>query len=228
MKSERSDDSEKVTFYKKYRNKLNQLIRSAERKHFHDILLEHKSDLKKSWQVIKTVINKRKYTPINTKFKVNDATTNDGNVIANKFNKFFVNVGTVLAKSIPPTDKNPVDYLQQDIIPNLYFDPTTENEISKIIGSLKDSASGWDDLKSSMIKHVKDSITVPLVHICNRSFVTGIFPSELKIANVVPIYKSGDEMVFSNYRPVSVLPVFSKLLERLVYNRLISHINDNK
>ena len=115
-----------------------------------------------------------------------------------------------------------------NIITNLYFDPTTENEISKIIGSLKDSASGCDDLKSSKIKHVKDSITVPLVHICNRSFVTGIFLSELKIANVVPIYKSGDEMVFSNYRLVPVLPVFSKQLERLVYNRLISHINDNK
>ena len=228
VKSKRSDNVEQVTFYKQYRNKLNQLIRTAERKHFHDILLEHKSDLKKSWQVIKSVINKRKYTPINTKFKVNGATTNDGNVIANKFNNFFVNVGTVLAKSIPPTDKNPVDYIQQDVITNLYFGPTTENEICKIIGSFKDSAAGWDDLKSSMIKHVKDSITIPLVHICNRSFVTGIFPSELKIANVVPIYKSGDEMVFSNYRPVSVLPVFSKLLERLVYNRLISHIDDNK
>ena len=139
-----------------------------------------------------------------------------------------MNVGIVLAKSIPPADKNPVDYLQQDIITNLYFDPTTENEISKIIGPLKDSVSGWDDLKSSMIKHVKDCITVLLVHICNRSFVTSIFPSELKIANVVPIYKSGDEMVFSNYRPVSVLPVFLKLLEGFVYNRFISHINDNK
>ena len=108
------------------------------------------------------------------------------------------------------------------------FVSVTENEICKIIGSFKDSAAGWDDLKSSMIKHIKESIIVPLVHICNRSFETGIFPSEFKIANVVPIYKSGDEMVFSNYRPVSVLPVFSKLLERLVYNRLISHINDNK
>ena len=228
MKSKRSNDDENVSFYKKYRNKLNQLIRTAERKHFHDILLEHKSNLKKSWQVIKAVINKRKYTPVNSKFKVNGTTTNDGNVIANKFNTFFVNVGTVLAKSITPTDKNPVDYIQQDIINTLYFDPVTENEICKIIGSLKDSAARWDGLKSSMIKHIKESITVPLVHICNRSFVTGIFPSELKIANVVPIYKSGDEMVFSNYRPVSVLPVFSKLLERLVYNRLISHINDNK
>ena len=126
-----------------------------------------------------------------------------------------------------PTDKNSADYIQQDIINILYFDPVTENEICKIIGSLKDSAAGLDDLKSSMIKHIKESITVPHVHIYNRSFVTGIFPSELKIANVVPIYKSGDEMVFSNYRPVSVLPVFSKLLERLVYNCLISHINYN-
>ena len=228
VKSKRSGNSEKVSYYKKYRNKLNQLIRSAERKHFHDVLLEHKSNLKKSWQVIKTVINKRKYTPVNTKFKVNGATTNDGNVIANKFNSFFVNVGTVLAISITPTDKNPVDYIQQDMISNLYFDPVTEQEIYKIIDKFKDNAAGWDDLKSTMIKHIKESITTPLVHICNRSFETGIFPSELKIANMVPIYKSGDEMVFSNYRPVSVLPVFSKLLERLVYNRLISHINENK
>ena len=118
-------------------------------------------------------INKRKYTPVNTKFKVNGATTNDGNVIANKFNTFFVNVGTVLANSIAPTDKNPVDYIQQDVINTLYFDPVTENEICKIIGSLKDSAAGWDDLKSSMIKHIKESITVPLVHSCSK--VMGLF-----------------------------------------------------
>ena len=148
--------------------------------------------------MIKTVINKRKYTPVKTKFKVNGATTNDGNVIANKFNSFFVNVGTVLAKSISPTDKNPVDYIQQDMLSNLYFDPVTEQEIYKIIGTFKESAAGWDDLKPSIIKHRKESITTPLVHICNRSFETGIFPSELKIANVVPIYKSGDEMVFFN------------------------------
>ena len=217
-----------MTFYKKYRNKLNQLIRSKDQKHFHDILLEHKSNLKKSWQEIKAVINKRKYTHVNTKFKVNGATTNDGNVIANKFNSFFVNVGTVLAKSLPPTVKNPVVYIQQDILSTLYFDTVSEHEICKIIGSFKDSAAGWDDLKSSMVKHIKESIIVSFMHICNWSFVTGIFPSELKIADVVPIYKSGDEMVFSNYRPVPVLPVLSKLLDRLVYNRLISHINDDK
>ena len=68
----------------------------------------------------------------------------------------------------------------------------------------------------------------PLVHISNLSLSRGLFPNELKIANVVPIYKSGDEMEFSNYRPVSILPVFSKLIERLMYNRLIDYINENK
>ena len=92
---------------------------------------------------------------------------------------------------------------------------------------IKDSAAGYEGLKAFIIKQIKEVIVTPLVHICNHSFMTGIFP-ELKIANVVPIFQSGDDMVFSNYRPVSVLPIFSKLLERLVYNRLIKFINDNK
>ena len=85
---------------------------------------------------------------------VNGTTTNDGNVIANKSNTFFVNVGTVLAKSITLTDKNPVDYIQQDIINTIYFDPVTENEICKMIGSLNDSAAGWHGLKSSIYKRI--------------------------------------------------------------------------
>ena len=74
----------------------------------------------------------------------------------------------------------------------------------------------------------KNYVKKPLAHINNLSFVTGIFPDELKISNVVPIYKAKNEKEFSNYRPVSVLPVFSKLLERLMYNRLIDYINENK
>ena len=78
-----------------------------------------------------------------------------------------------------------------------------------------------------MIKKIKHHIAIRLTHICNLSFNTGVFPSELKVANVVPIFKSGDEMLFSNYRPASVLPVFSKIYERLMNNRLIQFINDN-
>ena len=69
---------------------------------------------------------------------------------------------------------------------------------------------------------------MPLTHMCNLSFKRGIFPVQLKIANVVPTYKTGNEHVFSNFRPVSVLPVFSRLLEKLMYNRLMDFITRNK
>ena len=83
-------------------------------------------------------------------------------------------------------------------------------------------------LKTNVMKTIKRSIIFPLMYITNLSFQTGVFPRELKIANVVPIFEAGDEMVFTNYRHVSVLPVFSKILERLMYNRLIEYINENK
>ena len=121
----------------------------------------------------------------------------------------------------------PLDYITDNNVNKFYFIPMTENEVSNILGTIKDSAAGWDGLKAFIIKHIKEVIVTPLVHICNRSFMTGIFPNELKIANLVPIFKSGDDMVFSNYRPVSGLPIFPKWLDRLVYNRLIKFINDN-
>ena len=108
------------------------------------------------------------------------------------------------------------------------IDPVSENKVLKVISNFKDSSAGWDELKPLMMKNIKESIKTPLTHICNKSFISGLFPFEMKIANVVPIFKSGDDMVFLNYRPVSALPVFFKLLERLMYNRLFCFINDNK
>lgn len=67
----------------------------------------------------------------------------------------------------------------------------------------------------------------PLLHLCNLSILNGVFPNELKIAKVIPIFKSGNVIDIANYRPVSVLPAFSKLFERIMYNRLIDFINKN-
>ena len=76
-----------------YRNKLNHIMRTAERKHYLDLLIEHKSNLKKSWQILKRVINKRKYTPVCTKFQTNGKVVSDGHEISNKFNRFLSMLG---------------------------------------------------------------------------------------------------------------------------------------
>ena len=73
-----------------------------------------------------------------------------------------------------------------------YLSPVAEAEVDKIISNFRDSAAGWDELKLSIIKTVKDSIKFPLAHIGYLSFDTGILPVELKIAKIEPIYKSGD------------------------------------
>ena len=109
----------------------------------------------------------------------------------------------------------------------LHLSTVTENEVLNIFRNFRNSSAGWDELKPNIMKNIRFCVKMPLIHICNISFQKGVFPTELKIANVVPIYKSGDEMIFTKYRPVSVLPVFSKLLERLMYNRLIEFINAN-
>ena len=214
--------------YRMYPNKLNHLIRKAERKYYQDMLLENKSNLKKSWQILKGIINKRKYRSAVQEFDSNGTIIKDGEQIPNKFNKFFVNVGSNLSRAIPKSNKDPRNFIQHTTYECFCVMPVNDEEVVKIISSFKDSSAGWDELKPSIIKNIKGCIAMPLAHICNLSFKRGVFPMQLKIANVVPIYKTGNEHVFSNYRPVSVLPVFSKLLERLMYIRLMNFITNNQ
>ena len=76
----------------------------------------------------------------------------------------------------------------------------------------------------SIIKQCIDIVSTPLAHIINLSISNGIVPDEMKIARVIPLYKSGDRELIVNYRPVSILPSFSKFLERVIYNRLLKGI----
>jgi hypothetical protein len=100
-------------------------------------------------------------------------------------------------------------------------------EIWKIIKSLKTKSSyGYDKISSRMLKAIMPFIISPLTYICNQSLAQGIFPDRLKFA-VRPIFKNGDKCEPSNYRPISLLPTFSKFFERVMYNRLYEHILTN-
>ena len=76
----------------------------------------------------------------------------------------------------------------------------------------------------TIIKQVIYHIIKPFTHICNNSFENGVFPSKMKIAKVVPIFKAGDKSSFNNYRPISLLPQFSKIVEKLFNARLDAFI----
>ena len=89
---------------------------------------------------------------------------------------------------------------------------------------LKNSSPGWDNFQSNVIKDTSDLLLLPLTHLLNLSITQGVFPDELKIAKVIPIFIIGDSAQIGNYRPVSVLPFFSKVFERVMYVRSFSFI----
>ena len=104
-----------------------------------------------------------------------------------------------------------------------------EKDINSIIKSLNSNkAHGYDNLSIRMIKICEESISLPLKIIFETSLKHGVFPEIWKKANVVPSHKKGDKTLIKNYRPVSLLPIFSKIFERIIYNSLLNYFLSNK
>ena len=160
------------------------------------------------------VISENHDKTTDSEFLVNNRITADKDKVSNGFNKYFVNVGAALTKTIAKPNVSPMHiYISLSWKPFININPATHNEICKIISNFKDSASGWDHLSPTIIKVTKQHIKRPITHICNMSFASGIFADQMKLAKVIPIYKHGDKHLFQNYRPAPVLPCLSKIFE---------------
>ena len=108
---------------------------------------------------------------------------------------------------------------------SMYLNEVTETELVKVLSTCNHKHScDVNDLNMYVVKSTFLSIIQPFKYICNLSFNTGVFPSEMTIAKIVPLFKSGDDCTFTNYRPVSLLPQFSKILEKLFYKRLTDFV----
>ena len=141
---------------------------------------------------------------------------------------FLVNIGPNLADNIvPPSgDESIFDYMKAPVIDSMFLFDRDELEIAKIMRDCKPKKStGYDGINMNIIKIVIKSISKPLVYICNLSLSSGIFHDDKKIARVISLYKAGEKALFTNYRPVSLLLQFSKILEHIYYSRLDKFIS---
>ena len=150
--------------------------------------------------------------------------------IANKFNVFFTNIGEKIAKGINyDGNKNYGHYLNKDIHSSFTFMNIDEDAINKIIYNLPPkSSSGCDGISTKLLKVIAPAIIKPLTLLINQVLNTGTFPDKLKIAKVIPIFKKGDPSLFENYRPISLLPAISKVLEKIIALQLSSYFEKNK
>ena len=96
-----------------------------------------------------------------------------------------------------------------------------------VIAQLKNSAAGHDSLPGSIMIQCADKYIVPLTHIINLSITKGYFPEEFKLAKVLPIFKSGDDQNIQNYRPISILPFFSKIFEKIMASHIMDFLDTN-
>ena len=111
---------------------------------------------------------------------------------------------------------------------SMFIPYISEYEITETVKSLKNSSAGCDFIPASIAKQCLKHYIKPLTYLINSSFESGTFPEELKLAKVIPIFKSGDKQDISNYRPISILSFFSKVFEKTMYNHLINFIDANK
>ena len=146
------------------------------------------------FQIVRYVISKLKDS--------NGNVSSDPAVIANVCNKFFVNVSHNITKNIPRSTKSPVDFMGSRIGSSFFTAPSIPPEISEIISLLKTGKSlGPNSIPMKIIKRLSPLISYPLSLIINESFLSGIFPDKMKLANVIPLFKKGCPLTASNYRP---------------------------
>ena len=147
---------------------------------------------------------------IQNTFRYNNQVLHHPKDIANGFCDYFANVGPQFAKMIPTSKYDHNHYLTSQNYPNpssIFISPTDPSEINKIISGLKSKKScGHDNLSTSFLKQIALEIAAHISILVNKSLEHGIVPDMHKIAKVIPIYKSKEKDVFSNYRPISLLP----------------------
>ena len=146
--------------------------------------------------------------------------------IANEFNNFFVSISHNLVKYIT-CNVNPMFYVNS-VNDSIVLQYVSVAQVRNIITSLNESSPAWDHLFPFVMKQCVDTCVEPITVLINNSFYHGIFPDELKLARVVPIFKSGDLSKIYNYRPISISLFFSKIYERLMYNNVFNFINEQE
>ena len=194
------------------------------------------NDVKSIWQNINKLLNKQ-----NLKTNQIDCIINDGNEFHNPnticctFNEYFCSVGEELSERYSQNNiyqnisTNFMQYLGSNNSNSFYCSDVSTVELIDVIKNLKPSKSfAEDSISSFLLKKIYEPLINPLLYICNLSLEYGIFPDKLKNSKIIPVFKKGDKKCLFNYRSISIISPFAKILKKLMYSRLVSFWIDIK
>jgi hypothetical protein len=218
------------SLYCRYRNVYNCLIRESKKLYFENEFEKHKHNLRVTWDLLRKAMRKNKIKKSTIQsISYNGVLTYDTKLIADYFNSYFTTVADSIAEEIQPTVRPPEFPVNNNMpIFNMSNNPVTNFEILTTFHQLNSKKSeDYTGISMYFLKNLVLQLAAPLTYIFNLSFRQGVVPDQLKIAKIVPIFKSGDPLLMDNYRPISLLSNFSKVLEKMC-NRLTQFLTENK
>lgn len=173
------------------------------------------------WKKINEILHNKptQKNDIRSLTSTNGTVLHEKNLIANELNNYFCSIGKELYDKIPPAEptyNTLIDFNNN----SMAIFPASIDEVKNVISSIKNNTNLNDILPSYYINSCQDLLLQPLTSAINSCLTDGVFPIELKTSRIVPIYKSGDSMMPVNYRPINILPDFSKIFELCIYNRV--------
>ena len=216
-----------VEKYKNYRRTLN-VIKRSEKLTFYTKLFEKiGNDTRTTWSIVNGLSKKYKRNCMISSLIYDSYTVSDPQSIVNCLNKHFASAGEKVQKNIGTVKQNPLAYVKQcmDNLDNIFV---SEAGVEKLINMMKPKRScGYDGISNYLLKEIFVSIRVPFLHVIKKSLKEGKFPEGMKLAKINPLFKSGRHDICDNYRPISLLPVFSKVLEKIVYVSIVKYLTKN-
>ena len=181
---------------------------------------------KETWNGINSLLSKSKNSTTIPKILQDEIEITDPVTISNVFNKHFTEIGPKLAAQIPTTGAASYNIPQCNEVFELH--EVTPSQIDGLIYKLSTSkASGLDNIPVRLLKLINFTTVVSLTHIINLVIRKGIIPADWKCARVSAIYKHDSKLDLNNYRPISVLPVVSKIFEKVVFDQAYAFLNKN-
>ena len=224
-RAKRTNNEDDWNIARYFRNQAKLLVRQAKAEYYKEQLDMNKKNPKKFWHTVANILNTNK-KPRPT---INLTDQNSGNKVpesetANYINQYFANIGPNLAANLTET------WTYEGITKPASFTLTdfTEQEVLKVLNNIETSkSSGIKDISTSVLKDALTTLPYHMTFILNLSIRTNLFPASWKKANIIPLPKDGDPCDVNNYRPISLLPLPGKILERLVHAQTISYLESN-
>ena len=219
--------------FKRIRNRVNNILKK-EKKNWQRAkfkLCEEENDSRQIWKNVKSWLNWTVSGAPKQLFN-NGRLINRPSELAECMNAYFVNKVKNLRENLEPSETDPLENLRTIMSSHscvFRLLPVHPDTVEKLICNLKNSGSaGLDYIDTSIIKMAKTELTPAITHIINLSIQHSKFPTQFKKAKVVPLHKGGDLLSPKNFRPVAILPVLSKLLERSVFSQMVEYFEANK